>query len=62
MADNKAQSFENHAQIVPMFHYVTLGILQYAYKPVTSNAGDVPRHASNPYPMPPRSRIAPINV
>jgi len=27
MAD-KAQSFENHAQIVPMFHYVTLGILQ----------------------------------
>ena len=27
MADNKAQSFENHAQIVPMFHYVTLGIL-----------------------------------
>src|SRR6187455_1525756 len=27
MADNKVQSFENHAQIVPMFHYVTLGIL-----------------------------------
>jgi len=27
MANNKAQSFENHAQIVPMFHYVTLGIL-----------------------------------
>ena len=27
MADNKVQSFENHAQVVPMFHYVTLGIL-----------------------------------
>ena len=27
MADNKVQSFEDHAQIVPMFHYVTLGIL-----------------------------------
>ena len=26
MAD-RVQSFENHAQIVPMFHYVTLGIL-----------------------------------
>jgi hypothetical protein len=27
MAD-KVQSYTNHAQIVPMFHYVTLGILQ----------------------------------
>jgi hypothetical protein len=27
MADGKVQSYENHAQIVPMFHYVTLGIL-----------------------------------
>ena len=27
MAD-KAQSYENHAQLVPMYHYVTLGILQ----------------------------------
>jgi hypothetical protein len=26
MAD-KVQNFENHAQLVPMFHYVTLGIL-----------------------------------
>jgi hypothetical protein len=26
MAD-KVQSFENHAQLVPMFHYVTLGII-----------------------------------
>ena len=31
MADNKVQSFENHAQIVPMFHYVTLGILQLTF-------------------------------
>jgi hypothetical protein len=30
MAD-KVQSFENHAQIVPMFHYVTLGILQLTF-------------------------------
>jgi hypothetical protein len=30
MAD-KAQSYENHAQIVPMFHYVTLGILQLTF-------------------------------
>jgi hypothetical protein len=27
MAD-KVQSYQNHTQIVPMFHYVTLGILQ----------------------------------
>jgi hypothetical protein len=27
MAD-KGQSYSNHAQVVPMFHYVTLGILQ----------------------------------
>jgi hypothetical protein len=27
MAD-KRQSYSNHAQVVPMFHYVTLGILQ----------------------------------
>ena len=31
MADDKVQSFENHAQIVPMFHYVTLGILQLTF-------------------------------
>lgn len=31
MADNKAQSYENHAQIVPTFHYVTLGILQLTF-------------------------------
>jgi hypothetical protein len=30
MAD-KVQSFKNHAQIVPMFHYVTLGILQLTF-------------------------------
>lgn len=30
MAD-KVQTFENHAQIVPMFHYVTLGILQLTF-------------------------------
>ena len=30
MAD-RTQSFENHAQIVPMFHYVTLGILQLTF-------------------------------
>ena len=30
MAD-KVQSYENHAQIVPMYHYVTLGILQLTF-------------------------------
>jgi hypothetical protein len=30
MAD-KVQSYTNHAQIVPMFHYVTLGILQLTF-------------------------------
>jgi hypothetical protein len=30
MAD-KVQSFENHAQVVPMFHYVTLGIIQLTF-------------------------------
>ena len=30
MAD-KVQSYSNHAQIVPMFHYVTLGILQLTF-------------------------------
>jgi hypothetical protein len=30
MAD-KVQTFENHAQIGPMFHYVTLGILQLTF-------------------------------
>jgi len=30
MAD-KVQSFENHTQLVPMFHYVTLGILQLTF-------------------------------
>jgi hypothetical protein len=30
MAD-KAQSYENHAQLVPMYHYVTLGILQLTF-------------------------------
>jgi len=30
MAD-RVQSFENHAQVVPMFHYVTLGILQITF-------------------------------
>src|SRR4029434_7984665 len=30
MAD-KVQSYSNHAQIVPLFHYVTLGILQLTF-------------------------------
>ena len=30
MAD-KVQSYSNHAQIVPVFHYVTLGILQLTF-------------------------------
>jgi uncharacterized protein DUF6526 len=30
MAD-KVQNFENHAQLVPMFHYVTLGIIQLTF-------------------------------
>ena len=30
MAD-KVQSYSNHTQIVPMFHYVTLGILQLTF-------------------------------
>jgi len=30
MAD-KVQSFSNHAQIVPMYHYVTLGLLQLTF-------------------------------
>jgi hypothetical protein len=30
MAD-KVQSYTNHAQLVPMFHYVTLGILQLTF-------------------------------
>ncbi len=30
MADN-VQSYQNHAQIVPMYHYVTLGILQLTF-------------------------------
>src|SRR5262245_1727606 len=30
MAD-KVQSYQNHAQIVPMYHYVTLGILQLTF-------------------------------
>jgi hypothetical protein len=30
MAD-KVQSYQNHEQIVPMFHYVTLGILQLTF-------------------------------
>ena len=30
MAD-KIQSYENHAQVVPMFHFVTLGILQLTF-------------------------------
>ena len=30
MAD-KVQSYANHAQIVPMYHYVTLGLLQLTF-------------------------------
>ena len=30
MAD-KEQSYSNHAQVVPMYHYVTLGLLQLTF-------------------------------